>query len=218
VSLAAPSCTPGSGQARAYSPGVTFALKVFDLPGSSAVTPPRNSVGGGPLISCIQSFRARYPERDLAVAVLCNVANASAPSLAREVADLFLGGEEQDAPKPKPARVAPALLAARRGERAGFRRISDGDTIRYEPVADFAPTPAQLAEYAGTYESDEAERVRRAAPSTSLPGHARDLAPTSAPGLVQQAGQAAIPRTQGYSGDRTASVGHLLLVSAAPAG
>jgi hypothetical protein len=33
----------------------------------------------------------------------------------------------------------------------------DGDTVRYTPVAPFAPTAAQLAEYAGTYTSDEAQ-------------------------------------------------------------
>lgn len=43
------------------------------------------------------------------------------------------------------------------GGRAGFRMMSaDGDTVRYEPVAGFAPTAAQLAEFAGTYASDEA--------------------------------------------------------------
>lgn len=160
-----------------------------------------------------RAFLARYPERDLAVAVLCNAANASATRLAHEVADIFLEREEQDAPETKPARVAPALLSGRAGlyretrlghplrlvfsdgalrvqdgppliprsatrfqagagtlvefdtsgrgsGRVAFRRISaDGDTVRYEPVPDFAPAPAQLGEYAGTYESEEAERT-----------------------------------------------------------
>jgi len=34
---------------------------------------------------------------------------------------------------------------------------ADGDTVRYERVAPFEPTAAQLAEYVGTYVSDEAE-------------------------------------------------------------
>ena len=160
-----------------------------------------------------RAFLARYPERDLAVAVLCNAANASAPGLAHQVVDLFLGDEQRNAPEPKPAKVAPALLSSRAGlyrdtrtgrplrlvandsalrvqggppliprsalrfqagsgmwvefettpprsGRVGFHRISaDGDTVRYEPVPDFTPTSAQLEEYAGTYESDEAERV-----------------------------------------------------------
>jgi hypothetical protein len=42
--------------------------------------------------------------------------------------------------------------------RAALRLLTaDGDTVRYEPTAPFAPTAAQLAEYAGTYVSDEAE-------------------------------------------------------------
>lgn len=46
----------------------------------------------------------------------------------------------------------------RAGERTGFRRITpDGDTLRYEPVASFAPMPDELAVYEGTYTSDEAE-------------------------------------------------------------
>lgn len=48
--------------------------------------------------------------------------------------------------------------APRAGERAAFDLVgSDGDSVRYEPVADFAPTAAQLAEFAGTYHSDEAD-------------------------------------------------------------
>ena len=160
-----------------------------------------------------RAFLARYPEEDLAIAVLCNAANASAPGLAHQVVDLLLGDAQRNAPEPKPARLAPALLSGRAGlyrdtrtgqplrlvandsalrvqggppliprsatrfqagsgmwiefdaspprsGRVGFHRISaDGDTVRYEPVPDFAPTSAQLAEYAGTYHSDEAERV-----------------------------------------------------------
>ncbi len=37
----------------------------------------------------------------------------------------------------------------------------NGDVVRFEPVDEFAPTPAQLAEYAGEYESDEAEAAYR---------------------------------------------------------
>jgi CubicO group peptidase (beta-lactamase class C family) len=42
--------------------------------------------------------------------------------------------------------------------RAAIRLLTaDGDTVRFEPQAPFAPSAAQLAEYAGTYVSDEAE-------------------------------------------------------------
>jgi CubicO group peptidase (beta-lactamase class C family) len=48
--------------------------------------------------------------------------------------------------------------AAGAGGHAGFRVMSpDGDTLRYEPVAGFAPGAAQLTEFAGVYHSDEAD-------------------------------------------------------------
>jgi CubicO group peptidase (beta-lactamase class C family) len=44
------------------------------------------------------------------------------------------------------------------GVRVGFWSIAPaGDSIRYEPVPAFMPTPAQSAEYVGTYRSNEAE-------------------------------------------------------------
>ena len=42
--------------------------------------------------------------------------------------------------------------------RGPFVVIEDtGDSLRFEPQPSFAPTAAQLAEYAGTYASDEAD-------------------------------------------------------------
>jgi hypothetical protein len=40
---------------------------------------------------------------------------------------------------------------------------ASGDVVPYEPVAEAAPTPAQLAEYAGEYTSEEAEVTYRVA-------------------------------------------------------
>ena len=40
---------------------------------------------------------------------------------------------------------------------AAILTTPDGDVVRLEPVPDFRPTPSQLAVYAGTYRSDEAE-------------------------------------------------------------
>jgi CubicO group peptidase (beta-lactamase class C family) len=75
---------------------------------------------------------------------------AGAPLLPVDGHRFLLGGPNG------PTLVADAATAA--GARATVRLLTaDGDTVRYEPVADFAPTPAQLAEYAGTYVSDEAE-------------------------------------------------------------
>ncbi|HEX3158004.1 MAG TPA: serine hydrolase [Gemmatimonadaceae bacterium] len=162
-----------------------------------------------------RAFLSRYPAQGVAVAVLCNAANASATELGHQVADGYLGdalvaradADSASSPPPAlaPARLAalagvyrhardgqPVRLVARDGQlrteggsalrplaagrfrlggnvlifdsvatgaaRAGIRMLTgDGDTLRYEPVAPFAPTPAQLAEYVGTYESDEAD-------------------------------------------------------------
>ena len=43
-----PSLELGSGQRSAYSPGVKSTVNVLLSPGARAVTPPRNSAGGGP--------------------------------------------------------------------------------------------------------------------------------------------------------------------------
>lgn len=64
---------------------------------------------------------------------------------------------------PSRFRVGAATLVvddAAGGRRAALRVVSaDGDTVRYEPVAAFTPTAAQLAAYVGTYVSAEAERT-----------------------------------------------------------
>lgn len=59
---------------------------------------------------------------------------------------------------PRRFRAGDAWLEFEEGERAAFHLVDfDGERVRYEPEADFAPTPAQLAGLAGTYHSDEAE-------------------------------------------------------------
>jgi CubicO group peptidase (beta-lactamase class C family) len=76
---------------------------------------------------------ARYPDQGVSVAVLCNSSDGAATQYAHAVADIYLG---------------PALEA--------------GDTPnrqRPEPAEPFKPTAAQLASYAGTYVSDEAETM-----------------------------------------------------------
>lgn len=46
------------------------------------------------------------------------------------------------------------------GARTPFRLVApDGDTLRYEPLPAFAPGAAELAAYAGTYRSDEADHT-----------------------------------------------------------
>lgn len=142
-----------------------------------------------------RAYLARYPDQGAAVAVLCNVANANATTLAHRVADLVLGAALAPRAASVPQRIDPARVAAvvgtyrstrdgqplrvaARGDgtitmpsavalvldppsgatRVGLRTVSaDGDTVRYVPVAPFAPGAAQLAAYAGTYASDEAD-------------------------------------------------------------
>ena len=162
-----------------------------------------------------RAFLARYPEQHVAVAVLCNAANANATQLAHQVVDAFLpaspsgrtvaggapatpvtltaeqlaaragvyrdtrtggvrrlvvengqlrlaGGPAFVALSPTRFQPAPGMLvefeSAPAGRPAGFALISpDGDTLRHEPVTAVQPTAAQLAEYAGRYESAEAE-------------------------------------------------------------
>ncbi len=82
----------------------------------------------------------RFPDHHLSVAVLCNVSSGAATPYANAVADIYLG----------PA-VPTTTTAPAGGGRAGGRGGA--------PAATYTPTPAQLASYAGTYTSDEAETV-----------------------------------------------------------
>ena len=73
----------------------------------------------------------RYPDHHLSIAVLCNVTSGAATQYAHEVADLYLGSAiHAEPPAPRPERTPPAAVSL---------------------------TAAQLADYAGTYRSDEAE-------------------------------------------------------------
>jgi hypothetical protein len=74
---------------------------------------------------------ARFPDRKLSVAVLCNVSSGAATQYAHAVADLYLATPP------------------------------NGSTATRQPPAPaaFKPAAAQLAAYAGTYTSDEAETV-----------------------------------------------------------
>jgi CubicO group peptidase (beta-lactamase class C family) len=78
---------------------------------------------------------ARYPDQHVSVAVLCNASSAAATQFAHAIADLYLG----------PAIQGPA---------------DDNPGPRREPPAPtFKPSAAELAGFAGTYTSDEAETV-----------------------------------------------------------
>jgi len=82
-----------------------------------------------------RAYLARYPKQHLSVAVLCNAGNANATQYAHAVAEAYLG-------EAVTGTAAPASGGAARGTSAA----------PFDP-----PSAAQLASYAGHYESDEAE-------------------------------------------------------------
>lgn len=87
-----------------------------------------------------RAFLTYYPSARLAVAVLCNAGNANATQLARTVSDIYLGDRlRPDAPRTTP-------LPEAQGPLVGVQRD-----------ASFTPGPADLAAYAGTYASADAE-------------------------------------------------------------
>ena len=79
-----------------------------------------------------RAYLARYPERHVSVAVLCNAGNANATQFAHAVAELYLGDRLT-----APATTSPGSPAA--------------------PPASLVLTPAKLSDYTGRYVSDEAE-------------------------------------------------------------
>jgi CubicO group peptidase (beta-lactamase class C family) len=116
------------------------------------------------------AYLTRFPDQHVSVAVLCNVAQSSATALARSVADLYLGDRVNQ------SAAAPPAPAENRGPLASVVR---DDTFR--------PSAADLAAYAGTYESHEIETVlvvevrdsalvvrRRPAATIALRPHSRD--------------------------------------------
>ena len=161
-----------------------------------------------------RGFLTRFPDQGVAVALMCNVADANSGRLAHAVADLYLGdilvnetAPERDEPRVDVSESSlqalaggyrntrtharmqvTALNGVLRLGRTHFAPVSEtrfvaasGDILEFdasaenerpsarlasptgdrawllEPVADFAPTATELAEYAGTYHSDEAE-------------------------------------------------------------
>ena len=89
-----------------------------------------------------RAFLAWYPDQNVSVAVLCNVTTGNADAYARAVADLLLGSAvKTDAPQLRPIPEMQGPLAA----------LPRDD--KYRPMA------KDLAAFAGTYRSEEAETV-----------------------------------------------------------
>ena len=160
-----------------------------------------------------RGFLTRFPDPEVAVAVMCNAANANAGQLAHRTAELYLAdivATRNTAQAERTVELSPSavesLAGAYRDTRTGalveftssdgilqwngvalasrsetrfeaedglvvefngepkaggrpsaLLTTTNGATVRLEPVREFAPTAAELAEYAGTYHSDEAE-------------------------------------------------------------
>lgn len=87
-----------------------------------------------------RAFLTYYPSARLAVATLCNAGNANATALNRAVSDIYLGDRARaDAPRPVTLREAQGPLVG----------VTRDDTYK--------PSAADLAAFAGTYESAEVE-------------------------------------------------------------
>ena len=124
-----------------------------------------------------RAYLVDYPERKVAVAVLCNAANANPTQYAQAVADAYLGlpagtTAAKPAPRPMPEGIyrneltgepltqgqlngAARVDASRPGQLTLFDRFDSVD--RFIAVSDVAPK--RTADYPGTYASDEAEVV-----------------------------------------------------------
>jgi hypothetical protein len=158
-----------------------------------------------------RAYLANYPERGVAVGVLCNVSSGAAGEYAHAVADIYLGtpaaarttesaagytltpgemdavaGDYRDVNTGEHLRVAKAASgltlgqAAMRAESGSRFTASAGRTVEldgqkrlrvidqfgrtdvYERIADKDLPPRALADYTGTYSSDEAEVTYRA--------------------------------------------------------
>jgi hypothetical protein len=137
-----------------------------------------------------QAFLTRFPDQRVSVAVLCNASGAQATQYAHAVADVYLGDRVKAVPA-QPTLTAAQLqdaaglyrstttgLAVRiGGERdatrgrtwtfdghGGATAADDYGTIEaYERVQPAKYTAEQVAEFAGTYTSDDAEAVLTAA-------------------------------------------------------
>lgn len=127
-----------------------------------------------------RAFLTRLPGEGLAVAVLCNAGDANATQLAHAVVDLHLGARAAT-----PVAAVPPVPEAR-GPLAGLA-----------PVAGFALTSAELAEFEGRYVSEEVESTwtvartesglvirRRPGVIVALTPHSRDRFSAGAIGLV----------------------------------
>lgn len=87
-----------------------------------------------------RAFLTDYPSAKLTIAVLCNAGNAAPATFVRQVSDLYLG-DRVNAAAPRPTVLPEA----------------QGPLVSVKADAAYKPSGADLAEFAGTYQSDEIE-------------------------------------------------------------
>ena len=95
------------------------------------------TVGHGGSDAGYRADYLRFPKQRLGIACLCNLGTINPGLLARQVAEVFLGGAMGPASAPAPANAPPG----------------DG----FEPAKGIRPDPALLERHAGTYRSEEIE-------------------------------------------------------------
>ncbi|MCY3844961.1 MAG: serine hydrolase [Acidobacteria bacterium] len=113
----------------------------------------RRTVGHGGTDAGYRSEFLRFPEEDLAVAVLCNTRATDPARLARDVADAVLPARRRRGAADANVRPAADTRTATREDDAGLdsaRRVSDG-----APQA--APSREELAALAGYYRNAESD-------------------------------------------------------------
>lgn len=76
-----------------------------------------------------RAFLTRFPEHGVSVAVLCNVANNDAGTLAHRTAEVLLGNVVAGFREPQPAHIPAEILVARTGL---FRNLRTGEPLRLE--------------------------------------------------------------------------------------
>jgi hypothetical protein len=78
-----------------------------------------------------RAFLARYPKQGLSIALLCNITNVDAGSLARRTADVFLDGHAPEAKPPRAVRLSPSALVSREGL---YRNVRTNEPLRLSVV------------------------------------------------------------------------------------
>jgi CubicO group peptidase (beta-lactamase class C family) len=99
-----------------------------------------------------RAFLARYPDRKVAVAVLCNVGSVNPASVGHSVADIFVPDARPAAASTPASRAAGTGAAARAG---GAGRA--GAAGRGGAAAAYAPSPEEMNALIGEYYSSDAE-------------------------------------------------------------